>query len=121
MIPKWLFDTIPLPSMIDDELLETQEKGSPLRPDGRPCKLAFSVKAMELYQILDDILLDFYLRSARSEDTRNEGVEKMLIRILEIDSKLQAWNKSLPEYLQTQNLSEEDDVLKRQSIVLKVR
>ncbi|KNG91010.1 hypothetical protein ANOM_000780, partial [Aspergillus nomiae NRRL 13137] len=116
MIPKWLFNSISLPSMIDDEFFETQTIGSPCRPDGRPCKVAFFVKALQLYQILDEILVDLYLNNAK-----DEGIESKLMRILQIDGKLQAWNKSLPEYLHPRHAAEDDEILKRQAIVLRVR
>ncbi|OGM48376.1 hypothetical protein ABOM_003368 [Aspergillus bombycis] len=116
MIPKWLFNSIPLPSMIDDEFLDAQTIGSPFRPDGRPCKMAFFVKALELYQILDEILVDLYLKNAK-----DEGIESKLIRILQIDGKLQAWNKALPEHLHPRHAAEGDEILKRQAIVLRVR
>ncbi|PLB43207.1 hypothetical protein P170DRAFT_481154 [Aspergillus steynii IBT 23096] len=102
--------------MIDDEFFETQTQGSPLRPDGKPCRVAFIVKAMNLYQILDETLVDLYLKSARSED-----IESTLTRILEINGNLQAWNKSLPGHLQLQHAAEDDEVLQRQAIVLRVR
>ncbi|GAT24927.1 C6 transcription factor [Aspergillus luchuensis] len=70
MIPKWLFNSVPLPSMIDDEFFETQDIGSPIRPDGQPCIMAGAVKAMELYQILDEVLVDLYLNPNDSEDTK---------------------------------------------------
>ncbi|KAE8135062.1 fungal-specific transcription factor domain-containing protein [Aspergillus pseudotamarii] len=116
MIPKWLFNSIPLPSMIDDEFFETQTTGSPFRPDGRPCRMAFVVKAMELYQILDEILVDLYLKTSKDED-----IESKLMRILQIDSNLQAWKKSLPEFLHPRANAEADAILKRQAIVLRVR
>ncbi|KAI9043848.1 fungal specific transcription factor domain-containing protein [Aspergillus affinis] len=65
MIPKWLFNSIPFLSMIDDEFFETQLEGSEKRPDGNPYTLAFAGKAFELYQILDDILLEIYLTSKK--------------------------------------------------------
>ena len=116
MIPKWLFSSVPLPSMLDDVFFEAQTDDSPIRPDGRPCRMAFFVKAVELYQILDEILVGLYLKTARNED-----MESKLVHILEIDSKLQAWNKSLPEHLRPRHAAGNDEISKRQAIVLRVR
>lgn len=102
--------------MIDDEFFETQDIGSPIRPDGQPCIMAGAVKAMELYQILDEVLVDLYLNPNDSEDTK-----RRLIRILEIDSKLQMWNKSLPEHLQLGATATRDFLVERQATVLRAR
>lgn len=116
MIPNWLFDSVPLPSMIDDEFFESQTQGAPFRPDGRPCRMAFVVKAMELYQILDEILVDMYLKGSKDDD-----FESKLKNLLRIDGKLQAWKNSLPEFLRPRLAIEDDEILKRQAMVLRVR
>lgn len=102
--------------MIDDQFFETQVIGSPLRPDGRPCTMACVVKAMELYQILDEILVDLYLKTSKDED-----IEIKLMHILQIDAKLVAWNKSLPDFLLPQNAAKYDSIVSRQAIVLRAR
>lgn len=102
--------------MIDDEFFETQGIGSPIRPDGQPCIMAGAVKAMELYQILDEVLVDLYLNANDSEDTKHR-----LIRILEIDSKLQMWNRSLPEHLRLEATATRDFLVERQATVLRAR
>ncbi|KAK9364943.1 fungal-specific transcription factor domain-containing protein [Lipomyces kononenkoae] len=116
MIPKWLFNSVPLPSMIDDEFFETQRESSTMRPDGQPCIMAFPVKAMELYQILDDILVSLYLTS-----TRDEELESKLTQMLELDGRIQAWNRSLPDHLRSHSAVKGDAVLERQAIILRVR
>lgn len=58
--------------MIDDEFLHVQTEGSHSRPDGRPCIMAFTVKAVELYQILDDVLVGLYLTSTREEELESK-------------------------------------------------
>ncbi|CAG7946564.1 unnamed protein product [Penicillium salamii] len=116
MIPSWLFNSIPLPSMIDDEFFPTQTESSSLRPDGRPCRMAFVVKAMELYHILDEILVELYLKAIPREDP-----ESKLSNILRIDSRLQAWKISLPRHLYPHCACEDDKIIKRQAVVLRVR
>ncbi|KAE8380435.1 fungal-specific transcription factor domain-containing protein [Aspergillus bertholletiae] len=116
MIPKWLFNSVPLPSMIDDEFFETQTEGSILRPDGRPCIMAFTVKAMEFYQILDDILVTLYLKP-----DKDERFESKLTHILEIDARIQDWNKSLPDHLRAQSVTPRNGILGKQATVLRLR
>lgn len=116
MIPKWLFNSVPLPSMIDDEFIYTQTIESDVRPDGGPCLLAFSVKAFELYQILDDVLTEVYLTSMRDEDFENK-----LTHLLAIDGKLQAWKESLPSHLQYPPNANLDPIVDRQVTVLRIR
>ncbi|KAB8225696.1 fungal-specific transcription factor domain-containing protein [Aspergillus novoparasiticus] len=116
MIQKWLFHSTPLPSMIDDEFFDAQEQGSEIRPDGRPCTIAFTVKAIELYQILDDLLVYLYLTPPR-----NEQQETRLTHILELDGRIQRWRSSLPQHLRNQSAPGGDAVLQRQAIVLRIR
>lgn len=116
MIQKWLIYSIPLPSMIDDEFFEKQDKGSPIRPDGKPCIIAFIVKGMELYRILDDILVNLYLTPPGIEQQ-----ETRLTHILELDGCIQRWRTSLPLHLQNGSGPDNDPVLRRQALVLRIR
>lgn len=102
--------------MIDDDFFETLTEGSPIRPDGRPCMMAFAVKAIELYQILDDILVNLYLTP-----TKDEELDRKLNQILEFDGRIHAWNKSLPEHLRIQSATRNDPILLRQATVLRIR
>ncbi|KAH8427345.1 fungal specific transcription factor domain-containing protein [Aspergillus melleus] len=117
MIPKWLFNSIPFPSMIDDEFFETQPEGSEKRPDGKPCILAFAGKAFELYQILDDILLEIYLTP-----NKEAGLETKLPNVLEIDRRIHSWRQSLPNYLKFDSAANDDgSIMHRQATVLRIR
>ncbi|KAE8381341.1 fungal-specific transcription factor domain-containing protein [Aspergillus bertholletiae] len=116
MIPKWLFSLVPLPSMIDDEFFEAQTEGSERRPDGQPCIMAFLRKAIELYRILDDVLVELYLTCS----PREEGIESKLPHILEIDSRVQSWSKSLPSHLQMQTAATGNTIVDRQATVLRI-
>ncbi|KAE8358215.1 fungal-specific transcription factor domain-containing protein [Aspergillus caelatus] len=116
MIPKWLFNSVPLPSMINNQFFGTQTEGSVLRPDGRPCVMAFAVKAMEFYQILDDILVNLYLNS-----TKDDRCEGKLTHILAIDARIQTWNKSLPDHLRAQSVALSNSIFDKQAIVSRIR
>lgn len=102
--------------MIDDEFFEKQDEGSPIRPDRKPCIMAFIVKAMELYRILDDILINLYLTPPGIEQQ-----EMRLTHILELDGRIQDWRKSLPLHLQHDPAPENDPLLRRQAMVLRIR
>ncbi|PIG89440.1 hypothetical protein AARAC_009872 [Aspergillus arachidicola] len=116
MIPNWLFSSVPLPSMIDDEFFQDQIEGSERRPDGQPCIMAFMGKAIELYRILDDVLVQLYLTC----NPREEEMESKLPHILELDSRIQSWVKSLPSHLQIQTAATQNTIVYRQATVLRI-
>lgn len=78
--------------------------------------MAFTVKAVELYQILDDVLVGLYLTS-----TREEELESKLTHILEIDGKIKAWKRFLPDHLQIQSTGKGDAISDRQATDLWIR
>ncbi|KAI3010038.1 transcriptional regulator family: Fungal Specific TF [Aspergillus niger] len=116
MIPDWLFNSVPLPAMIDDEFLDKQTTSSALRPDGKPCTLAFTVKAFELYQLFDIILQKVYLGSNGGEDYQNK-----LNPVLEFDREIQAWEESLPVHLRYHSGMTRDALADRQATILRIR
>lgn len=78
----------------------------------------FSVKAFELYQILDSVLFKMYLIS-----THEDNFDAKLVQLLDIDKKLLEWKRSLPSHLQIQATSttNPDPILDRQATILKIR
>ncbi|KAK9234013.1 fungal-specific transcription factor domain-containing protein [Lipomyces kononenkoae] len=116
MIPRWLADTVPLPAIIDDEFLDVQKDSSVERPDGRPSVMAFSVKCLELYDIMNDILLELYMQSAERKDTVQE-----LGQILRLDERLHAWKDTLPVHLQISAGIMADSLLRRQAFITRIR
>ena len=118
MIAKWLQTPDGLPSMIDDEFLDTQTEPSDFRPDGGPTVMAFFRKTLELFDIINDILIQLYLdpKDARVKDTR------YLKLVLDLDGRLVTWIESLPDYLRY-SYSNPDEVFafRRQRIVLRAR
>ena len=120
MIARWLPEnvTVPLPSMIDDEFLDSQAESAATRPDGRPTILAFFIKSLELYDIVNDILLELYQGSA---DTTSKETHH-LVAVLQFDDRLLAWLKSLPAHLQYENHDPKEAlVYERSRIVLRAR
>ncbi|KAJ6437464.1 sulfite oxidase [Purpureocillium lavendulum] len=98
MIASCLPETVhvPAPSMIDDDYLDRGVEPQAIRPDGRPCIVAFFVKTIELYDIINDILLQLYQSSSdvASKDTH------LLVAVLRFDDRLRKWAQSLPDHLQ---------------------
>ncbi|KIY01104.1 uncharacterized protein Z520_02656 [Fonsecaea multimorphosa CBS 102226] len=120
MIARWVPPTlqVPLPSMIDDEFLDTQHTPAAMRPDGQPAITAFFVKTLELYDIVNDVLLELYQGAAdvTSKETRH------LVAVLQFDDRLLQWLRSLPEHLKySSNSRDEGIVYERQRIVLQAR
>lgn len=103
--------------MIDDDFFQTQTEGSERRPDGHPCTMAFLPKAIEVYRILDDILVELYL----TPSPREAGMDSKVPQILEIDSRLQSWMKSLPDHLQIQTGPTGNPIVDRQATVLRIQ
>ncbi|GKZ51933.1 hypothetical protein AbraIFM66951_008318 [Aspergillus brasiliensis] len=77
MIPRALPNPAPLPSMIDDEFFEVQTEGSAMRPDGRPCNMSFAVKTLELYEIMNDVLVDLYMDASQTRHHCLHGMVTM--------------------------------------------
>ena len=101
--------------MLDDEVLDTQGLESQAGLDSKPSVMAFTVKAFELYQILDNVLLEMYLAPTQ------ERFDDKLIQILNMDKKLLDWKKSLPIHLHTQQEGNLEPIFNRQATVLKIR
>lgn len=118
MIANWLQTSDGLPSMIDDEFLDTQTEPSVIRPDGGPTVMAFFRKTLELFDIINDILIQLYLnpKEARGKDLHH------LKLVLDLDERLVAWVDSLPEYLKySYCISDEAFAFRRQRVVLRAR
>ncbi|KAI0971646.1 C6 transcription factor [Xylaria arbuscula] len=118
MIPVWLSDTTPLPCMIDDEFLDSQQQPAAIRPDGNYTIVAFFVKSLELYEIVNGVLLNLYMST---ETDRHKG-DHSVASVLRFDDRLVSWSASLPQHLRYSlaGLSE-DPVFRRQQIVLRAR
>ncbi|OJJ76872.1 hypothetical protein ASPBRDRAFT_201951 [Aspergillus brasiliensis CBS 101740] len=116
MIPRALPNPAPLPSMIDDQFFEVQTEGSAMRPDGRPCNMSFAVKTLELYEIMNDVLVDLYMDASQTSQFQGR-----LSRTMEIDSKLQDWQSSLSGHLRWPLATRENSVIVRQALMMRIR
>jgi hypothetical protein len=118
MIAKWLQTPSGLPAMIDDEFLDTQTEPAAVRPDGGATVMAFFRKSLELYDIINDTLIELYLDP---KDSRRKNVHHLGL-VLGLDQRLIEWAESLPSHLEY-SLRAPDEALafRRQRVVLRAR
>ncbi|KAM0549847.1 hypothetical protein ACHAPJ_009289 [Fusarium lateritium] len=118
MIAKWLQTPSGLPAMIDDEYLDTQTEPSATRPDGGPTVMAFFRKSLELYDIINDTLIELYLDP---KDSRNKEIHHLGL-VLGLDQRLVEWVESLPDHLKYSHpVPDEPLAFRRQRVVLRAR
>ncbi|CAH0046875.1 unnamed protein product [Clonostachys solani] len=116
LIAGFLSESVPLPSMVDDEDLNGDSGTLSGCSNDSHLRITFFVEAIKLYRILGEVLARLYLISMR-----NDKFQSNLVQIVEIDGQLQSWQESLPKHLRDHSIAENDAVLKRQSIVLRIR
>ncbi|KAE8388695.1 hypothetical protein BDV23DRAFT_195028 [Aspergillus alliaceus] len=106
MITKASCGSVPLPDMVDEEYIPTTSGIEATQPADRPSVMAFYAKSLELYEIMNDILLSLYKPRT----------------IFELDQALTKWSRSLPQHLRGSSLSDSTDVVfYHQSVVLRAR
>ncbi|KAE8381312.1 fungal-specific transcription factor domain-containing protein [Aspergillus bertholletiae] len=116
MISASLSTMVPLPLAVDDDFLDRQEHGSPMRPDGRPCVMTFYVAQLQFYSIIDDILRNLYVNSSEERGNQDD-----IAIVLRLDNALVKWMDNLPEYLRTPSLDVSDSLIRRLAIINTVR
>jgi hypothetical protein len=128
MISKSLSDEVPLPAMIDDEFLGRQADGADAQPANRPPMMAFYVKSLHLYSIINDILLALYM--SHDDTTQKENYNSMfhktessdIARVFQLDQALMTWGQTLPLHLRLSSLeSAQNSTLYRQAVVCRAR
>ena len=128
MISKVSSGAVPLPTVIDDEFISEHTAAEPMQPTRQPSYLAFYGKTLELYEIMNDVLLSLYrpISDDSADDihefyfskTHKEGEHT----IFELDHSLTLWARSLPAHLRLGSAPERDNpVFFRQGIVLNAR
>jgi hypothetical protein len=128
MISKSLSDEVPLPAMIDDEFLGRQADGADRQPEDRPSMMAFFVKSLHLYSIINDILLALYMGhdDTAHKDNHNSLFHKTessdVARVFQLDQALMTWGQTLPPHLRLSSLeSAQNNTLYRQAVVCRAR
>lgn len=124
MISKASCGPVPLPATVDEEYIPAASGAEVSQPANRPSMMAFYAKSLELYEILNDILLSLYkpVSDENPEDIHDfyfnkEGSEGERT-IFDLDRSLTRWSRSLPSYLRGDT---NDEVFLRQSVVLRAR
>ncbi|OJJ59166.1 hypothetical protein ASPSYDRAFT_89880 [Aspergillus sydowii CBS 593.65] len=128
MISKASCGSVPLPATIDEEYIASASGPEVAQPADQPSIMAFYAKSLELYEILNDILLslykpvpeespddiyDFYFSRDTNEDE---------LTIFELDRALTKWTRSLPPHLRGEPASGPNNMIfYRQTVVLRAR
>jgi hypothetical protein len=127
MISKASSGAVPLPAAVDDDYIPSGSIKEVFQPPDRPSMMAFYAKSLELYEIMNDVLIslykpisddngedihDFYFDNSASEGERT---------IFELDRSLTRWTRSLPPHLREDSSVSANAVFCRQSIVLRAR
>lgn len=60
MISKASSEAVPLPVAVDEEYISVSSSAEATQPADRPSMMDFSVKTLELYEIMNDVLLSLY-------------------------------------------------------------
>ncbi|KAH2074078.1 hypothetical protein KXW40_001995 [Aspergillus fumigatus] len=128
MISKASCGAVPLPATVDEEYIPASLGDEVRQPAGRPSVMAFYAKSLELYEILNDILLSLYkpVPEENPEDIYdfyfNKGSDESARTVFELDRALTKWAQSLPAHLRGDTPSmPEDAVFYHQSVVLRAR
>ena len=124
MISKASCGPVPLPATVDEEYIPASSGGEVSQPEHQPSMMAFYAKSLELYEILNDILLSLYkpVPEESPEDIHdfyfnkegNEGERT----IFDLDRSLTRWTRSLPSHLRG---TTDNEVFLSQGIVLRAR
>ncbi len=89
----------PVPSLIDDEYLCMDGKGT--QPLGVFSRMGLFVSSCKLFEILSDILSSFYAGSQFPNLESELCLQKMVQDALKFNRRLDCFITSIPEYLKT--------------------
>ena len=103
MISKASSTSVPLPDAIDEEYIPAASGAQAKQPTDRPSVMAFYAKSLELYEILNDVLLSLYnkpISDENPEDMYDFYFDKEIAQgertIFELDRALTKWTRTLP-------------------------
>jgi hypothetical protein len=128
MISKSLSDTVPLPAITDDELLNGHVSTLNTQTDDQPSIMVFFVKSLHLYGIINDILLALYQghQEAAQKEVHSSLFHQAetgdIVRVFRLDQALMKWGRSLPLHLRLSSLDSAQNVsFLRQAVVCRAR
>ncbi|RAK86342.1 hypothetical protein BO79DRAFT_153862 [Aspergillus costaricaensis CBS 115574] len=128
MISKASCGSVPLPATVDEEYIPAVSGSEVTQPADRPSVMAFYAKSLELYEILNDILLSLYSPTTDESPENiydyyfNKEANQGERTIFELDRALTKWSRSLPSHLRGEShLGGGYTVFYHQSVVLRAR
>ncbi|KAH9474371.1 putative transcriptional regulatory protein [Psilocybe cubensis] len=114
------YDSIDLdyPIECDDEYWDCEDSSLTfLQPDGKPCAMTYFVQFIQLCQILASAYSTLYGGRGTKAPSGTSKNEWEISMVAELDSSMNKWKDSLPEYLQW-DPAREDEILFHQSATL---
>ncbi|EEP76551.1 conserved hypothetical protein [Uncinocarpus reesii 1704] len=136
MISKTAAGSVPLPVAIDEEDIPGISDPEISQIQGRPSMMAFYAKSLELYEIMNDILLSLYSPTERLPSCEAPGEESVASMqdfyfsneaegpkmVFEHDRALTKWCRNLPLHLRDPSSRvQRNPIYHRQAIVLRAR
>ncbi|KGO40680.1 Transcription factor, fungi [Penicillium expansum] len=128
MISKASSGAVPLPAAVDDEYIPSGSSKEVSQPPDRPSMMAFYAKSLELYEIMNDVLLSLYkpISDDNAEDMHDFYFDNVASEgertIFELDRSLSRWTRSLLPHLRWDSSTVSTSaIFYRQSIVLRAR
>lgn len=125
MIAKTLADSVPLPAMIDDDYLPSDSSSPSVQPDNTPSAMAFFVKSLNIYDIVNDILAALYEDESQKDQFGlfSFAAESSNIdMVFRLDRALMNWGRTLPPHLRISSYeSFANPLFKRQAIICRSR
>ncbi|KAL2809432.1 putative C6 transcription factor [Aspergillus granulosus] len=128
MISKASCGSVPLPATVDEEFIASAAGAEATQPADRPSMMAFYAKSLELYEILNDVLLSLYkpIPDESPEDMYdfyfNRESREGELTVFELDRALTRWTRSLPPHLRGDPSPVLDNIIFcRQNVVLRAR
>lgn len=128
MISEPFYSSVSLPAAIDDEFTSSSPQNEHGKRTDQPSLINFFEWSLELYEILNDILLRLYssLPEGRQNEVRSfycfqKDSKDGEREVFELDSALADWCRRLPPHLRDPSNSSANPIFQRQSIVLRSR
>ena len=128
MISRQSDQDVPLPAATDEEHIRHFSRPDRTPSSSRPAMMSFYIKSLELYEIMNDVLLTLY---GPAPEESNHGVHDFYFNnsetkegeptIFDLDRALIKWCQSLPSHLRDPCEVLDNAIFTRQAIVLRAR
>lgn len=126
MISKSVAQAVPLPAMIDDSFLSSSSNHAfGYMQKDTPMSMAFFVKSLEIYEIVNDILISLYSSTDASNDALAAfftGSNSSVDVVFQYDRALMSWGRTLPPHLRISTYEwASNPLFKRQATICRSR